>query len=78
MLDDGEVAPAGALVHIEGDKAEFYVARRGEAFVTGLQATNRVVLKWNGRECGMDVMLPPARGDVIARVGPMTCKGVMR
>ena len=78
VLDDGEVAPAGALVHIEGDREEFYVARRGEAFVTGLQSTNRVVLKWNARECRMDVTLPPARGDAIARVGPMACKGVMR
>ena len=33
-FDDGEVAPAGTIVNIEGDKQEFYVARRGEAFAT--------------------------------------------
>ena len=79
-LDDGDVAPAGAIVQIEGDKdkQEFYVARRGEAFVTGLQASNRVVLKWNKQQCTFDVMLPPESPDQIARVGPLLCKGIKR
>ena len=37
VLDDGEPAPPGAIVRIEGEKEEFYVARRGESYVTGLQ-----------------------------------------
>lgn len=77
-LDDGEVAPAGAILNIEGDKQEFYVARRGEAFVTGLQPNNRVVLKWKERQCTFEVVLPPETPDEISRVGPLLCKGVMR
>jgi outer membrane usher protein len=78
VLDDGAVAPAGATVHIQGDKEEFYVARRGEAYVTGLQPANRLVLDWNGHQCGFDVKLPPADKDTIPRLGPFACKGVPR
>lgn len=78
VLDDGDVAPAGALVHIDGDTETFYVARRGEAFVTGLQPLNRVVLEWNGQRCGVDVTLPPMSPDEIPRVGPLACTGVRR
>ncbi|MBI2770306.1 MAG: fimbrial biogenesis outer membrane usher protein [Burkholderiales bacterium] len=78
QLDDGDVAPAGALAQIVGDKQEFYVARRGEAFVTGLQPANKVALRWNGQECVFEVNLPPAANDEIARVGPVLCKGIKR
>ena len=76
VLDDGDVAPAGATVQIEGDKEEFYVARRGEAFVTGLQANNRVTLSWNGKVCTFDVNLPKETPDEFPRIGPLTCKGI--
>ncbi|MDQ6882002.1 MAG: fimbrial biogenesis outer membrane usher protein, partial [Pseudomonadota bacterium] len=78
VLDDGEPAPAGALVQIEGEKEEFYVARRGESFVTGLQSSNRVRLAWQGRQCDFPVVLPPASNDDIVRLGPLQCKGVTR
>lgn len=78
ILDDGEVAPAGAIVQIEGDAREFYVARRGEAFVTGLQAVNRVRLKWKEQQCAFDVTLPAGTPDEIPHVGPLLCKGVTR
>jgi len=78
MLEDGEVAPAGAIVQIEGDQQEFYVARRGEAFVTGLQLSNRVLLNWNGQQCKIEVTLQPESPDEIARLGPLLCKGVAR
>ena len=78
VLDDGEAAPAGAIVQIEGDKQEFYVARRGEAFVTGLQPTNRLLLNWKDRQCRFEVTLPPATPDEIPRLGPLLCKGLAR
>lgn len=78
VLDDGDVAPAGATVQIEGDDEEFYVARRGAAFVTGLQTHNVVLLNWNGQQCKIDVTLPPETPDEIARLGPLPCKGVTR
>lgn len=78
VLDDGDVAPTGATVQIEGDDEEFYVARRGAAFVTGLQPSNTLLLKWNGQQCKFDVILPPETPDEIARLGPLPCKGVAR
>ena len=78
VLDDGDVAPAGAIAQIEGDKQEFYVARRGEAFITGLQATNRVLLNWKDQQCKFDVTLPPEKPDEIPRLGPLLCKGIAR
>jgi outer membrane usher protein len=77
-LADGEPAPAGALVYLDGDKQEFYVARRGEAFVTGLEATNRLQLKWKDKTCKFEVTLPAVTADDIARVGPVICEGVVR
>jgi outer membrane usher protein len=78
VFDDGEPAPAGAVVQIEGEKEEFYVARRGESFVTGLQTTNRLRLSWKGKQCQFEVTLPPVSDDEIARLGPLSCKGVAR
>jgi outer membrane usher protein len=78
VLDDGEAAPAGALVNIVNDDHEFYVARRGEAFVTGLKDKDRLRLRWNKQACDIDIVLPPAAKDEIARVGPFACKGVKR
>ena len=78
VLDDGEVAPAGAVVNIAGEEEEFYVARRGEAFVTGLMTTTRLRLRWKERQCLFDATLPPEKIDEIPRVGPIACKGVPR
>ena len=78
VLDDGAPAPAGAVIQIEGDKQEFYVARRGEAFVTGLQTDNQVRLTWNNKQCQFSVMLPAPSPDEIVRLGPLACKGVTR
>jgi outer membrane usher protein len=78
ILADGEPAPAGALVYLEGDKQEFYVARRGEAYVTGMQTTNRLQLKWKDQSCQLEVTLPAATTDDIARLGPVICQGVAR
>ena len=77
-LEDGEPAPAGAEIELAGDTKEFFVARRGEAFVTGLQAKNTLRLKWGGRSCTLEVELPPGDKDEIARLGPYVCRGVTR
>lgn len=78
VFDDGQPAPAGATIEIEGDKQEFYVAYRGEAFVTGLLASSRIILKWKTQQCVVEVALPPLVQNDIARVGPLVCKGVAR
>lgn len=78
VFDDGEPAPAGAVVRIEGDTQAFYVARRGEAFVTGLQPSNRLLLSWNNQQCRFGVTLPAESPDEIVRLGPLPCQGVAR
>lgn len=78
VLDDGEPAPAGAELELVGDKQEFFVARRGEAFVTGLGPKNELRLKWRGARCSFKVELPEGKIDEIARVGPLTCPGIKR
>ena len=78
VLADGEPAPAGAALTLLGDGKEFFVARRGEAFVTGLQPRNVLRLRWGEQTCDMDIALPPGSPDDIARVGPVVCQGVQR
>ena len=79
VFDDDQPAPAGAELELVGDKQEFFVARRGEAFVTGLQSSNQLRLKWLDKTCNLTVILQPAiNQDDIARVGPLKCSGVMR
>ncbi len=78
VFEDGQPAPPGAEIELAGDKQEFFVARRGEAFITGLQDRNSIRLKWAGQTCTVAVELPPGNLDEIARVGPLTCSGVRR
>lgn len=78
VLDDGKEAPAGAPIELVGDKQEFFVARRGEAFITGLQAQSQLRLTWNGASCMLAIVLPPGAVDEIARLGPLKCQGVKR
>jgi len=83
VMDDGEPAPAGLELKLVGDEREFFVARRGEAFITGLKEKagkdkNTLRLTINGKTCDMDIVLPPGKPDEIARIGPVACKGVPR
>lgn len=78
VFGDKDVAPSGAVVSIVGDKQEFFVARRGEAFVTGLQSSNDLVLQWKDQQCRFQVNLPPEKADEIPRLGPLACEGIIR
>jgi outer membrane usher protein len=73
VLENGNTAPAGASIEVVGDDKEFFVARRGEAFVTGLQPSNSLRMKWDQRNCVFEVTLPPGNLDDIARLGPLVC-----
>jgi outer membrane usher protein len=77
-LDDGQDVPPGAEVRVVGDAAVFYVARRGEVFVTGLQPGAVAELRWKDQSCRLALELPPPKADDITRVGPLTCAGVRR
>jgi outer membrane usher protein len=65
--------PAGAEVTVRGQKEPVYVGRRGEAFITGLQPSNGVQVRWRGASCGFTLDLPAAN-DEILRLGPVTCR----
>lgn len=78
MLEDGQPAPTGASVRIVEEAREFYVGRRGEAYITGLRARNRLRLSWKGASCALDVDLPEGSVDEVARVGPVTCQGAIQ
>jgi outer membrane usher protein len=78
VLTDGEAAPAGATLHLENSSQDFYVARRGQAYVTGLLPANRVTMKWKGQQCTLNVVLPPLVQDDFARIGPLVCEGIQR
>ena len=78
ILDDADVAPAGAILQIDDDDRDFFVAHRGEAFVTGLQKSNQLSLLWKKQKCTFRVNLPPESKTEIARMGPIICRGVKR
>ncbi len=78
ILDDGQPAPAGAEIDLQGDAQVFYVARRGEAYLTGLQPSNRLRLRHGEAACDIDVVLPEGKVDEIVRLGPFKCEGVKR
>ena len=79
QLANGEIAPAGVTVRIDGDTEEFYVGRRGEAFVTGLGPKSRLTMHLrDDKTCSFEVVLPPPKPDDIPRLGPLVCKGSLQ
>ncbi len=78
VLDDGQPAPVGSVIRLQGEDREFLLSRRGEAYVTGLKESNALVFTWKGKSCPLMVTLPSGGVDDIARVGPISCQGVER
>ncbi|HZX31655.1 MAG TPA: fimbria/pilus outer membrane usher protein, partial [Rhodocyclaceae bacterium] len=75
FLEDGRPLPAGALVGMDGREEEFPVALRGEAYVTGLDASNALWASWKGQRCRLDVAIPKDAGPLPV-IGPLVCRGV--
>jgi len=76
ILDDGSDLPSGALSQIEGKDEEFPVALRGEAYLTGFEATNRIRFTWKGQSCTIDVPYPGTTTEALPHLGTFICKGV--
>lgn len=72
VLPDGEVVPAGAEVVIDGREGAFPVGERGEAYLTGLAARDRLRVRWLERQCAVDLSMPKT-DDPLPHVGPFTC-----
>jgi outer membrane usher protein len=70
---DGAAVPVGAQARVVATGETFTVAGRGEAYLTGLQATNRIEVSWAGHRCALDIPLPSS-GELLPRIGPLLCK----
>lgn len=77
VLNDqaGQPLPEGARIRIRGKTGDFYVARRGEVFVTGLADGDFVDAAWSQRACAVQAVIAPGSGP-IPRIGPLTCTAV--
>jgi len=79
VLDNGEPLPAGAQAQIIGDNVEenevFPTGLRGEVYLTGLAASNRLRVTWLEQSC--EFMLPfPESTDPLPHLGTYICTGV--
>lgn len=69
----GEPLPAGATIRHAGSDQRFPVARRGEAWVTGLKADNQFVARWGAHSCRFKASMPANPGPM-PRIGPLICQ----
>ncbi|NOU21640.1 MAG: fimbrial biogenesis outer membrane usher protein [Methyloglobulus sp.] len=75
VLADGNPMPSGAVIQVIGQGEEFPVALKGEVFVTGMQAKNRLRATWRGKSCEFSVPFPEMK-DPLPNLGTYTCLGV--
>jgi outer membrane usher protein len=74
LMTNGDNAPAGATVRIQGDHEDFYVGRHGQVYVTGLNDHDTLKLfGFDGKSCIFTIDLPPEDPNNITRVGPVNC-----
>ncbi|WP_158774155.1 fimbria/pilus outer membrane usher protein [Cobetia sp. L2A1] len=69
----GEPIPAGATIRHSGATQRFPVARRGEAWVTGLGADNQLTAQWGNHRCHFTARMPTNAGPM-PRIGPLLCQ----
>ncbi|MDE0931945.1 MAG: fimbria/pilus outer membrane usher protein, partial [Halioglobus sp.] len=79
VLENGEPLPAGALAEIIEDSDEenevFPIGLRGELYLTGLGASNRLRVTWLEQRC--EFILPyPESTDPLPYLGTYTCTRV--
>ena len=77
VLEDDQPAPVAAVVQIKGDAQTFYVARRGESYVTGLEPKNKLTMTWKDQSCTFEVAIPASSREIL-KLSPVVCKGVQR
>ena len=75
LLENGAPLPAGATVRVGSGAEEFPVGLRGEVYVSGLAATNRLRVSWRGQSCEFDLAYAPG-SDPQPHLGVYTCRGV--
>jgi outer membrane usher protein len=75
LLENGAPLPSGAVVRVGNGEEEFPVGLRGEVYVSGLAANNRLLVSWRGQGCELDVGYA-AGADPLPHLGVYTCRGV--
>ncbi|MES2149766.1 MAG: fimbria/pilus outer membrane usher protein [Pseudomonadota bacterium] len=71
---DGTPVPVGALVSVGRQAEQFPVVDDGEAYVTGLSASNTLSVDWQGHTCQFSVKFP-ASNDPLPFLGTYRCEG---
>ncbi len=74
LLADGKPVPSGALVQVIGQTEEFPVALKGEVFITGMEADNKLHATWQGQSCEFAVAYPEME-EPLPNLGTFTCLG---
>lgn len=69
---DGTPVPAGAVVTLLPGSAAFVIGKRGEAYLTGLNDSNQLQVKWTDGACELTVAMDPVTASE-PRIGPLTC-----
>ena len=79
LLENGEPLPAGALAEIIGDSDEenevFPIGLRGELYLTGLGASNRLRVTWLKQSCEFMLTFPEST-EPLPYLGTHTCTRV--
>ncbi len=75
VLENGEPLPVGAVAQIVGENEEFPAGLRGEVYLTGLAASNRLRATWNGQSCEFALPFPDTT-EPLPHLGTYTCTGV--
>lgn len=73
VLEDGKSPPPGAQVRFDGRAEVFPLGLDGEAYVTGLAASQKGRAEWNGRHCVFTLQLPETR-DPLPHLGAVPCR----
>jgi len=77
VLEDGQPVPVGAEVRLNDSNTPAPVAMRGEVYLTGLSAKNRLVVTWKKQSCELELFFKPSE-DPIPDLGSFVCAGVQR
>lgn len=73
---DGTAVPVGTRVRLLPAGPEFSAGRRGEVWLTDLEATHqRVQASWPGGGCALDLAVPASIDGALGKIGPLTCDG---
>ncbi len=75
VLENGELLPSGALAQIVGEHEEFPAGLRGEVYLTGLAASNRLRITWREQSCEFELPFPEST-EPLPHLGTFTCTGV--